>query len=261
MSFSEVADGVYVLRYPVFDVNVSLVTGSEGALLVDTLSTPEQATELLTAVRSVTSLPLTVVNTHFHFDHSFGNETVDASAIWGHPDCAMELRERGRHWLAQWEAEYDVDFSHVVIRAPDHLVRTSQELDLGGRTVTLAHYGRGHTSGDLVVRAGNVLIAGDLVEESGPPSFEDSYPLDWPDTLSALLNSAGPQTVFVPGHGALTGLDFVREQHDQLTRLDWLIRDGHADGAPVSRVAAAAPFTSEIAVRRGFAQLNGELAV
>ena len=44
--FTEVADGVYVLRYPVLDVNVTLITADGRALLVDTLSTDRQARAL-----------------------------------------------------------------------------------------------------------------------------------------------------------------------------------------------------------------------
>jgi len=62
----------------------------------------------------------------------------------------------------------------------------------------------------------------------------------------------------VPGHGAVCDPAFVRIQHDQLAALAWLIRDGHADGAPVEAVAAKAPFDAEVAltaVRRGYRQL------
>ncbi|WP_020521087.1 MBL fold metallo-hydrolase [Catelliglobosispora koreensis] len=260
-AFSEIADGVYVLAHPQFNINVTLITGTEAALLVDTLSTPEQAADLLAEVRDITSAPLSVVNTHFHFDHTFGNATMPATAIWGHPSCATELTDRGEHWRLKWEAEYGIDLGGVVIRPPDRLVRTAQVLDLGGRDVTLSYHGRGHTAGDLVVRTGNVLITGDLTEQDAPPSFEDAYPLDWPDTLAALLSFCTNETVVVPGHGSVSDREFVKRQHDDLTRLDWLIREGHADGAPVARIAAAAPFASEIAVRRGFAQLDGSLAV
>ena len=52
-------------------------------------------------------------------------------------------------------------------------------LDLGDRVVELIHPGRGHTAGDLVVRVpdADVMVAGDLVEESDPPFIgDDSLP-------------------------------------------------------------------------------------
>ena len=90
--------------------------------------------------------------------------------------------------------------------------------------------------------------------------FGDGYPLEWPETLAALLGLLSPASAVVPGHGAVVGAEFVRAQHAELTALDWLIRDGHLDGAPVEHVVAKAPYPPEIAtvaVRRGYAELAG----
>ena len=96
---------------------------------------------------------------------------------------------------------------------PNEIVRTDAALDLGGRVVVLAHFGRGHTAGDLVAHVpdADVVIAGDLVEESGPPDFGDAYPLEWPGTVAALLRldhagdggGAGPRAPV--GQGFVTG--------------------------------------------------------
>ena len=76
--FVEIADRVHVLREPLLHVNVTLVVGDGAALLVDTLSTAGQARELAEAARAVTPHPWTVVNTHHHFDHCFGNAILAA---------------------------------------------------------------------------------------------------------------------------------------------------------------------------------------
>ena len=60
-AFTELADRVHLLRYPVLDVNVTLVVGDGAALVVDTLSTPAQAAELRAAVRAVTPHPVTMI--------------------------------------------------------------------------------------------------------------------------------------------------------------------------------------------------------
>ena len=274
--FTEVAAGVHVLRYPVLDVNVTLVTSAGAALVVDTLSTDAQAGELLDAVRRIPSAPLRVVNTHHHFDHCFGNQVVAGPAgsgveVWAAEESARLLRECGpalqRAWYLAWaplRPELAEGLATVRLRPPDHTVHQESTVDVGSRRVVLRHLGRGHTAGDLVVQVPDVdvLIAGDLVEEGGPPDFEDAYPLEWPETVAALLRLTTPATVLVPGHGAVVGPDFVRAQHAELTALEWLIRDGHADGAPVAQVAAKAPFggsTAALAVRRGYAELSGHV--
>ena len=269
--FVEIAREVYLLRYPVLDVNVTLVVGDGEALLVDTLSTDAQARELAAAARTVTAYPWSVVNTHHHFDHCFGNSVLAAGGrpVWGHPEAVALLVERPeqlrRQWCGQWataDPELAAGLAAVRIQPPDRTVVRTATLRLGGRPVQLRHLGRGHTAGDLVVQVpdADLLLAGDLVEESGPPSFEDAYPLEWPETVAGLLHLAGPATTVVPGHGRPVDREFVASQQRDLAALAWLIRDGDADRAPVAAVAAKAPFGPEpaaVAVRRGYAELAG----
>lgn len=271
--FVEVAPGVHVLRYPVLDVNATLVVGDGAALVVDTLSGTRQAGQLLTELRRVTDAAVVrVVNTHHHFDHCFGNATLAAGPevqVWAHEEATRLLREEGerlrREWYLEWlsqQPELAEELAGAPLRVPDRTVHTGAALDLGGRPVQLLHLGRGHTAGDLVVLVpdAGVVVAGDLVEEGGPPMFGDGYPLEWPQTVAELLRHIGTGSVVVPGHGAVVDRGYVRAQHEELTALEWLIRDGHADGAPVDQVAANAPFgpaTARVAVRRGYAELAG----
>lgn len=274
-AFTEIAPNVFVLRYPVLDVNATLVVGGEVAVVADTLSTDSQAAELLAAVRTVTALPLVIINTHAHFDHCYGNGVLaddsPGGGIWAHEAAATALRERSdalqREWYQEWlptDPELAEGLAAVTVRAPNRTVHTESTMDIGGRVLKLRHLGRGHTDGDLVVSIpdADVLLAGDLVEQGAPPSFGDSFPLDWPETVAALLHLAMPSTVVVPGHGGPVDVDFVRAQHDDLTTLAWLIRDGHADGAEIAAVAARAPFggrTALTAVARGYAELAGRI--
>ncbi|SCL69225.1 MBL fold metallo-hydrolase [Micromonospora peucetia] len=268
--FVQVADGVHVLREPLLHVNVTLVVGDGAALLVDTLSTAGQAAELAAAARAVTTAPWTVVNTHHHFDHCFGNATLAADPprpVYAHEVTAEAMREPDR---LRREAYAEIRDTHpglagevaeTVLLAPTHTVHGETTLDVGGRRVVLRHPGRGHTAGDLVVHVPDVdvLVAGDLVEQSGPPAFEESYPLQWPDTVAELLRMTTPSTVVVPGHGEPVDAAFVRAQHAQLVELAWLIRAGHTGGAPPERVAAEAPFGARPALhaaRRGYAELD-----
>jgi glyoxylase-like metal-dependent hydrolase (beta-lactamase superfamily II) len=273
MTFTEIAHDVYVLRQALFDVNATVVVGGEAVVVVDSLSTAAQAGELLDAVRTVSPLPLVVVNTHHHFDHTFGNATLASAsagtAIWAHEAAAAQLRghpERLRREAydecVAAQPQLADEVLAATIAAPDRLVQSAAVLDIGGRTVELRHHGRGHTEGDLVVVIpdADTVVTGDLVEHGAPPSFEDAYPLDWPETLAAMLAMADGATVFVPGHGAVVDRSFVQVQHAELTELAWLIRDGHLDGQPAEVVAAKAAFgapRSLVAVRRGYAELAG----
>lgn len=270
--FVEVADRVHVYREPLLRVNVTLVVGDGAALLVDTLSTAGQAAELAAAARAVTPHPWTLVNTHHHFDHCFGNATLAADPprpVYAHALAAEALRERPdqlrREAYEEIRGEQPAladELLDTVLLAPTHTVHTETTLDVGGREVLLRHPGRGHTAADLLVHVpdAGVLVAGDLVEQSGPPAFEESYPLQWPDAVAELLRLTTSSTVVVPGHGEPVDVEFVRAQHAQLAELAWLIRAGHTGGAPPERVAAEAPFGARpalVAARRGYAELDG----
>jgi glyoxylase-like metal-dependent hydrolase (beta-lactamase superfamily II) len=268
--FVEVARDVHVLRYPRFDVNVTLVVGDGEALLVDTLCTAAQAAELAAAARQVTRYPWTIVNTHAHFDHCLGNATLADSdrPIWAHEETAALMREHADQLRRSWHEEcltldppLAPELADAAILAPTRTVHLRAALDVGGRSVVLHHLGRGHTAGDLVVQVpdADLLVAGDLVEESGPPSFGDAYPLEWPGTLAGLLRMVSSGTVVVPGHGKPVGHAFVAGQHADLVRLEWLIREGDANRSPAEAVAARAPFgrdTALTAVRRGYQQIR-----
>jgi glyoxylase-like metal-dependent hydrolase (beta-lactamase superfamily II) len=274
-AFTEIASGVHVLRYPVLDVNSTLIVGGEVAVVVDTLSTEAQAGELLAAVRALTDLPLVVINTHHHFDHTYGNKVLASAspggAVWAHESAAAALRSEGALWQREWYEELRPtdpaladSIAAVDVLAPNRTVHTESTMDIGGRVLELRHLGRGHTEGDLVVQVPDaaVLLAGDLIEQGAPPSFDDSFPIDWPDTVHQLLHLATLATVVVPGHGGLVDADFVRAQHDELAELAWLIRAGHADGAPAQEVAVKAPYAAEVAltaVNRGYLQLSGRI--
>jgi glyoxylase-like metal-dependent hydrolase (beta-lactamase superfamily II) len=270
--FVEVADRVFVLRYPVLDVNVTLIVGDGEALVVDTLSGDGQARELAEALRRITPVPPAVVNTHHHFDHWYGNQTLardGAGPFWAHQESAHQMKVHGerlrRDLVARFrdnDPELAAEIEAARLLPPTRVVHQGATLDVGGRRVELRHLGRGHTAGDLVVLVpdGNVVLAGDLVEEGAPPSFSDSYPLQWPDTVAALIGLLTEDTVVVPGHGAPVAKAFVQTQHAQLSELDWLIREGHYNNAPPDKVAERAPFgppESLHAVERGYAELNG----
>lgn len=222
--WQQLGDHVFVLQTEPFGMNVGLVIGSERALVIDTGAGPGQAARLLEAVRSLTDLPLSVVNTHSHYDHVFGNAFFAANGvedIWATERCAVVLGESGeqqREGVAEVEPAMAAgEGEHTAILPANKLVAGSPiDLDLGGISVTLFHLGRGHTDNDLLVGAGNVLFTGDLVEEGADPAFEDSFPADWIRTLGKITALDDLYDVFVPGHGSPVGVDFVETQLNKM---------------------------------------------
>lgn len=231
MSWREVGSGVFVRRHRAFDLNTGLVVGDGQCLVIDTHCSLPRAHELIASVRAITPHPWVVVNTHAHFDHCFGNAAFRPGPIWGHVGCADDLRHNGEAHRAAMRELADAEGESAMLDAPidppDQTFTDDITLDIGGREVILTHPGRGHTDHDITVTIpdAGVLFAGDLVEESAPPSFEDSYPLEWPETL-ALLDCPD---VVVPGHGAVVDPEFVRRQQADLAALAEVCRGIRTD--------------------------------
>ena len=267
----EVGDRVFTIRYRFLDQQIGLVLGRGEALLVDTRSTDRQARELLADVGRVTSDPVSVVvDTHWHWDHAFGNRTLRPTTIWAHERCAPGLLIHGRRMIEETaeelrdegRADIAADLEAVEIDPPDRTFATTVTLEVGGRAVELRHFGRGHTDADIIVRVpdAGVLFAGDLLENGAPPWCGDGYPIDWPDTLAAMLPFV--DGTVVPGHGAVADRTFAETELSRFRDLVALAGRVHADELDADAARAASPFgtTDESeALSRSLAQLRGEL--
>jgi glyoxylase-like metal-dependent hydrolase (beta-lactamase superfamily II) len=272
VGFREVADRVWVARQEWYDLNVSLVRGSAGLVVVDTQASARAARAIVEEVRALGIGDVTaIVNTHEHFDHTFGNGAFRGAygeiPIHAHEVAAEQTLDAGEHVKERFDRDWDDPHREEVLETEivvaDHTFSSVRVLDLGDRQVELAHPGRGHTAGDAVIRVpdADVLLAGDLVEESAPPAYGvDCHPLDWPGTLDVVLNLVAADTVVVPGHGALVDRGFVEQQRQDIAIAAQTIRDLAAAGVPAARALEEGswPFPREAlthAVARGYAQL------
>ncbi|MFP5415688.1 MAG: MBL fold metallo-hydrolase [Actinomycetes bacterium] len=196
--FLPVADRVWrAVAHPAA-VNIGLVVGGAGALVVDTGSSPAQGRAIREAARAVAGgVPLThVVVTHAHYDHLLGLAAFSDLVTVGHRGLA------GGRPSADDLAAVGVRDAEVV--APSRTFGLAVTVDLGDCHVEIVHFGRGHTDHDavVIVPGRGVVFAGDLLESSAPPSAgADAWPAEWPATLDGTLGTLRRDTVIVPGHG------------------------------------------------------------
>jgi glyoxylase-like metal-dependent hydrolase (beta-lactamase superfamily II) len=273
----EVGERVFRKRFDPCDVTVTAVVGTDGVAVVDTRCSVAEAREVAEQIRRFTSAPVRwVVNTHAHFDHTWGNAEFVAprqdppARIWGHAslparfdlddpfvaDILRKMRAAGPEWAAQ--------VAGLELVPPTELVHESATIDLGGRLLELRHHGRGHTDADLWIRIpdAGVVLAGDLVEESGPPAFGlDSFPMQWAATLERALDWMGPDAIIVPGHGEPVGREFVSTQRGMIDAVAREIARLHAADVKAADAPAEGTWpltTKELrdAIARGYAELT-----
>jgi len=223
-SFVPLAAGVWRAVAEPEAVTVGLVAGSSGALVIDTGSTPDQGAAIRRAAEEVAGVPVVAVAiTHAHDDHIGGLTAFDDVPSYGHAGVPA-------------------------VSVPFALART---VDLGGRRVELVYFGPAHTAGDIVaiVPDADVVFAGDLIETSGPPSFEPDSSLDgWPQALDGILGLLREHTIVVPGHGEPVDRVEAFEQRAHIAALvptaRWLASRGLAQADALT--ATEWPFPADV---------------
>lgn len=270
-AFREIADRVWLARRTWYDVNVTAIGGDDGLVVVDTHASGQAAGEIIADLELLGAGPVTdVVNTHAHLDHVLGNHRFaqrfpgvrlhaheDAAAATTPADlAALETPEELAH--PRW-----AEVRRTPVLAAERTFSGVAVIDLGDRQVEVLHLGRGHTAGDAVVRVADadLLVAGDLVEESGPPAYgPDCFPLEWPDTLDLAISLLAATSTLVPGHGAVVDREFVIDQRDRIGAVAETLRDlaGRGIGPDAALAAAEWPYPPAClgdAVARGYAHL------
>ena len=237
----KVAEGVYCAtssETAYYVTNSAIVVGDEAVLVVDSGASPSGARRLIEAVRTVSDRPIRyLVDTHFHFDHAFGNAAFGPDTVLmahegtrkllgpealrgrtyrgfadGIPARVEELRtqtatepaaEKRREIAAQAEAldAYGRELATITLVAPRVAFSERAVVDLGNREVQLVYVGRGHTAGDALVflPRERVLCSGDFFNGS-IGYMGDAYVDEWADSLDRLAQ-LDFETV-VAGHGA-----------------------------------------------------------
>ncbi len=230
-AWERLTPSVHRCRLAFCDVTIGLVGGRTGALLIDTGTTLAEADAIDADARQIAGRPVThVVLTHKHFDHVLGSSAFSEAEIYCAPEVVEYLSSATDH-LRDHALSYGADAAEIdraiVALKPPQCGIYDAVIDLGDRTVTIAHLGRGHTSADLVVIAPDaageddpvVVFTGDLVEESADPAIDaDSDVAAWPETLNRILARGGPEAIYVPGHGNVVDAEFIRRQRDWLSR-------------------------------------------
>ncbi|GAA1836057.1 MBL fold metallo-hydrolase [Agromyces salentinus] len=268
---------MHQLRVGAFDLSVVVVEGEDGLLVVDSGADPEEGRAILTEIRSRFGRRRIVglVNTHAHFDHTFGNQAFGPGSsadapIHGHAAIGAHFAAYEGPRLAAWRddpsREPDRRWQDVELVAPTHPVDRMTRLDLGGRVIELRPQSEGHTDTDLVLflPADRIWILGDLVEESGPPMYgSGSYPLGWPGVLEGLVAEMRPGDRVIPGHGAVVAPEFVTRQAAALRLVADRLAASHAGGLSTVEALAAHerwPFPADGlsgAAERAYAALDG----
>jgi cyclase len=185
------------------DSNTTFLITNEGVIVVDTRVTPAEAKKVKEEVRKQTQLPiLYTINTHYHGDHSFGNQVFkDTHTIIAHENVRKALEgELGQAHLEVFKSFKIPGMDETVITPPNMIFKEKMHVYAGEYHLELIH-APGHTDGDLFIyiEALKTIIAGDLITTGKIPYMGDAYIADWIKALNYIGDLDAE--IYIPGHG------------------------------------------------------------
>lgn len=179
--------------------NIGVYVGDDGVVMIDA-QYKGLADKISAAITEISEQPIkTLVNTHFHADHTDGN------AAFARKGVNVVAHDNVRVRLA---ANSDFDAAGL----PKMTFKQMHSVDTGDASIKLTHYPNGHTDGDIIVwfPNSNVIHAGDLF-------FVDRFPFvdlnaggnvqGYIDNVRAVVQQLDADTQIIPGHGGLSNRD------------------------------------------------------
>ncbi len=235
--------------------NIVALTGRDGLIMGDSF-VPSRGGDLVPIARKLAgSGPITLINTHWHFDHSGGNAAL--AGIGAKIVAHRSVRDR------MGSDQYMADFQAKVPASPEAALPVvtlddSMTLYLNGEEIALTHVAPAHTDGDIFLhfRKANVVQTGDLFFNGIYPNI-DSSSGGWIGGMVAaadlILGVVDARTRIIPGHGPMGTRDDLKAFRSMLAEARDKIGPLVEAGKTVEEVIAARPLASLDAVwAKGF---------
>ena len=209
----EVGDGVHAYIQPdgTWWVNNSgLIAGRSSSVCVDTCATESRTRRYLQAVDTLGCAPVgTVVNTHHHSDHTFGNYLFSPAVVVAHERTRSELlRTGGPKPQPLWN---DIDFGRIELAPPTITFRDTVSIWVDETECRVLHVGSAaHTTNDSIVwiESEGVLFCGDLLFNDITPLYVGGSISGAVHVLRDVLAPLGPR-VIVAGHGEVADSSLI----------------------------------------------------
>ena len=214
--------------------NAGFVIGDDGVLVVDAFFNLDAARALVDQIHRVTPKPIRyVVNTHYHADHTGGDEALrDAGAIIiAHKNVRGWVRVNNIDLLGD-RITPELKSRIEALPLPDLVTDKDLIVWLGSRKVVVRTV-VGHTGGDLAIFVpdARALFTGDLLWRKVAPNLIDGSVKEWMATDFDFTAMPDAQHItYVPGHGDVADLHDVEEFRGYLLDLKGLVTAGRKAG-------------------------------
>ena len=183
--------------------NIGLLTGTDGKVFIDAGITGTRP-RILEAANKLSREPIThLINTHWHFDHTDGNEWLreEGASIIAHENTHKHLLSATR--VDDWDFTFP---SSPLAAVPTDVFSDEKTLKLNGETIHLKHYEPAHTDSDISVTfaEADILHCADTFWNGLYPFIDYSTGGSIDGMIAATeanLAAVSDKTIIIPGHG------------------------------------------------------------
>ena len=229
--------------------NIGVSIGDDGTFIVDDQFAP-LTDKIVAAIAGLTDKPVSfVANSHFHYDHTDGNENFGSQGalIVAHHNARMRM---ATHQVLSGSNRPQPPYQEVGL--PKITFDESMQFHYNGNTIDLLHLGPAHTDGDAVYyfRDANVVHTGDMFVRYGLPYIDVGNGGSHDGMIDACWELAGiidEETIIIPGHGQLSTRTDLLEYRAMLMTIRDRVKDLIAEGRTIDQIIASNP-------ARGFAE-------
>jgi len=253
---NQVAPGVYMVTGK--GGNIGLFIGEDGTFLIDDQFAP-LTEKILATIKSVGGEhPRFLINTHYHGDHTGGNEKLGkkGTLIFSHHNVRERLEEGS--YIAAFKMKRP-----AVSKDGLPVVTFSKKVKfhLNGDTVHVKHVPHAHTDGDSFIffEKANVIHAGDFVFNGIYPFIDVHHGGSLKGMIRAvdkIMRMSDDQTKIIPGHGPLADKKQLSEYRDMLATAYERLRKLKAEGKNAQEAAATGPL-DDLEATWGDGMFNG----
>jgi len=223
--------------------NITVFTGNEGKLLVDAgINVSEK--KIKAALQKISTRPVKVlVNSHWHFDHTSGNEWVNkaGATIVAHENTKKHLTETVR--VEDWNYTFPPLPKAAI---PTTIFKEDYVVKFNGENIQLKKYSNAHTDSDISIYFphADVLHVADTWWNGHYPFIDYSTGGTVQGMIKAAIenvDSVTDHTIIVPGHGPVGNKTQLIAYRDMLLDVTRKISSRKKAGATMAEVVASKP--------------------
>lgn len=223
--------------------NIGVLVGEDGVLLIDS-HRKELIQDIQNRISQLSALPVKyLINTHWHFDHVEGNETIASRGgiIIAHKNCRARLGEDQFIEVFDFKQNVTPNAGLPVITFSDSLT-----LFFNNEIINIFHFKNAHSNSDVIIHfeKSDIFHLGDIFVRYGIPFIDVPNGGSFDGMISAcecIVKNSNEYTQIIPGHGMVSTRQDLVNYLDMLRTIRNRIIDGIERGSSLEQIIESNP--------------------